>query len=174
MEKLGFMKSEVDQAVFYRRDEGWKILTIMLVHVDDCLIVASSQPLISRFKSNYNNPRGYKQGPLKRSGRLFHEDYFLFSEFAIQICALDVNLTCFQVLCSCKCKNGSDGSKPSDWCKCVEVVDTRYLPKPLSNQLSFISDHISSSILFHPKNPLQTHYICSLWCVYQFPSSCCL
>ncbi len=50
MEKLGFVRSEVDQAVFYRRDEGWKILIIVLVHVNDCSIVALSQPLISRFK----------------------------------------------------------------------------------------------------------------------------
>jgi len=49
MEKLGFVRSEVDQGVFYRRDEGQKILIIVLVHVD-CLIVVSSQPLISRFK----------------------------------------------------------------------------------------------------------------------------
>jgi len=50
MEKLGFVRSEVDQAVFYRRDEERKFLIIVLVHVDDCSIVASSQPLIGQFK----------------------------------------------------------------------------------------------------------------------------
>jgi hypothetical protein len=50
MTKLGFARSEVDQAVFYRRDEGRGILIIVLVHVDDCSIVASSQPLINHFK----------------------------------------------------------------------------------------------------------------------------
>ncbi len=50
MEKLGFVRSKVDQAVFYRRDEGRKILIIVLVHVNDCSIVASSQPLIGQFK----------------------------------------------------------------------------------------------------------------------------
>jgi len=50
MTALKFVRSEVDQAVFYRRDEGRGILIIVLVHVDDCSIVASSQPLIDRFK----------------------------------------------------------------------------------------------------------------------------
>ncbi len=50
MTKLKFERSEVDQAVFYRRDVGKGILIIILVHVDDCSIVASTQPLIDRFK----------------------------------------------------------------------------------------------------------------------------
>ena len=50
MTALKFERSEVDQAVFYRRDERRGILIIVLVHVDDCSIVASSQPLIDRFK----------------------------------------------------------------------------------------------------------------------------
>jgi hypothetical protein len=45
---LGFTRCEVDQAVFFRRRE--KELTIVLVHVDDCTIVATSQPLIDGFK----------------------------------------------------------------------------------------------------------------------------
>jgi hypothetical protein len=49
MTKLKFERSEVDQAVFYRR-VGKGILIIILVHVDDCSIVASTQPLIDRFK----------------------------------------------------------------------------------------------------------------------------
>jgi len=48
MEKLGFSRCEVDQAVFYRRGEGK--LMIVLVHVDDCTIVANAQPLITHFK----------------------------------------------------------------------------------------------------------------------------
>ena len=46
MTDLKFARSEVDQAVFYRRDVGKGILIIVLVHVDDCSIVGSSQPLI--------------------------------------------------------------------------------------------------------------------------------
>ena len=48
MEKLGFSRCEVDQAVFYRRGKGK--LIIVLVHVDDCTIVANAQPLITHFK----------------------------------------------------------------------------------------------------------------------------
>jgi len=50
MTDMRFLRCEVDQAVFYRRDEGKGILIIILVHVDNCSIVASSQPLINRFK----------------------------------------------------------------------------------------------------------------------------
>ena len=38
MTKLGFLRSEVDSAVFYRRDKLLKLLIIILVHVDDCSI----------------------------------------------------------------------------------------------------------------------------------------
>ena len=51
MTEMRFSRCEVDQAVFYRRDEGKGILIIVLVHVDDCSIVASAQPLIDRFKN---------------------------------------------------------------------------------------------------------------------------
>jgi hypothetical protein len=50
MTALKFMRGEVDQAVFYRRDVGKGILIIVLVHVDNCSIVATTQPLIDRFK----------------------------------------------------------------------------------------------------------------------------
>jgi hypothetical protein len=50
MEKLLFVRCEVDQSVFYRRDEGKGILIIILVHVDDCSVTASSQLLINHFK----------------------------------------------------------------------------------------------------------------------------
>ena len=46
MTELRISRCEVDQAVFYCRDEGKGILVIILVHVDDCSIVASSYPLI--------------------------------------------------------------------------------------------------------------------------------
>ncbi len=46
MTALKFSRSEVDQAVFYQRDKGMNLLIIILVHVDDCSIVASAQPLI--------------------------------------------------------------------------------------------------------------------------------
>jgi len=48
MEKLGFKRSDVDQAVFYQQGEGK--LIIMLVHVEGCTIVANAQPLITCFK----------------------------------------------------------------------------------------------------------------------------
>ena len=50
MTALKFSRCEVDQAVFFRRNEEKNLLIIVLVHVDDCSIVASSQPLIDRFK----------------------------------------------------------------------------------------------------------------------------
>jgi hypothetical protein len=50
MMKLTFSRSEVDQAVFYRRDIGRNLLIIVLVHVDDYSIVATTQPLINAFK----------------------------------------------------------------------------------------------------------------------------
>ena len=46
MTKLKFERSEVDQVVFYQRDVEKGILIIILVHVDDCSIVATAQPLI--------------------------------------------------------------------------------------------------------------------------------
>jgi len=45
---LGFARCDVDQAVFFRR-EGNSFI-IVLVHIDDCTIVAMSQPLIIKFK----------------------------------------------------------------------------------------------------------------------------
>jgi len=50
MTTLKFSRSEVNQAVFYRRDKRMNLLIIILVHVDDCSIVASAQLLINRFK----------------------------------------------------------------------------------------------------------------------------
>ena len=49
MEKLGFLRCEVDQAVFFRRGKGK--LIIVLVHVDDCTIVANTPSLVTGFKS---------------------------------------------------------------------------------------------------------------------------
>jgi len=45
---LGFLRCDVDQAVFYRRKGN--TLMIVLVHVDDCTIVATSILLITKFK----------------------------------------------------------------------------------------------------------------------------
>jgi hypothetical protein len=50
MTRMKFERSEVDQAVFYRRNKETRALIIVPIHVDDCSIVASSQPLIDRFK----------------------------------------------------------------------------------------------------------------------------
>jgi len=49
MEKLGFKRCQVDQAVFFRR--GGKKLIIVLVHVDDCTITANTTSLITGFKT---------------------------------------------------------------------------------------------------------------------------
>jgi hypothetical protein len=48
IEKLGFKRCEVDQAVFYH--QGEEKLIIVLVHVGDCTIVVKTQPLIACFK----------------------------------------------------------------------------------------------------------------------------
>ena len=45
---LGFARCDVDQAVFFKREGN--SLIIVLVHVDDCTIVAMSQSLIIKFK----------------------------------------------------------------------------------------------------------------------------
>ena len=50
MTKLGFLRSEVDSAVFYRRDEMLKLLIIILVHVDDCSIAGCPKAIIQKFK----------------------------------------------------------------------------------------------------------------------------
>ena len=48
MTHLRFQRSDVDQAVFFHCEE--KSVTIVLVHVDDCTITASSMNLINDFK----------------------------------------------------------------------------------------------------------------------------
>src|SRR6202522_752242 len=50
MTKLGFLRSEVDSAVFYRRDKLLKLLIIILVHVDDCSIAGRPKGIIDKFK----------------------------------------------------------------------------------------------------------------------------
>ena len=50
MMKLGFLRCEGDQAVFYRRCEKTNVLIIVLVHVDDCSIVGKTKALIAQFK----------------------------------------------------------------------------------------------------------------------------
>jgi hypothetical protein len=52
MTALGFLRCEVDQAVFYRKGRGQ--LIIVLVHVDGCTIVGTSRDLIDRFKAGIN------------------------------------------------------------------------------------------------------------------------
>ena len=44
------MRSEVDSAVFYRRDKLLKMLIIILVHVDDCSIAGRLKSVIQKFK----------------------------------------------------------------------------------------------------------------------------
>ena len=48
MEKLGFKRCDVDQAVFYCQ-KGSTLVTV-LIHVDDCMIAGTSISLILRFK----------------------------------------------------------------------------------------------------------------------------
>jgi hypothetical protein len=46
---LAFSRCDVDQAVFFRRNSQGSM--IVLVHVDDCTIAASSTQLIGHFKA---------------------------------------------------------------------------------------------------------------------------
>ena len=48
---LKFSRSDVDQAVFFRRDKE-QLLIIVLVHVDDCTVTATLMNLINDFKAN--------------------------------------------------------------------------------------------------------------------------
>jgi hypothetical protein len=50
MTKLGFLRCEGDQAVFYRRCKKTNVLIVVLVHVDDCSIVGKTKVLVARFK----------------------------------------------------------------------------------------------------------------------------
>jgi reverse transcriptase-like protein len=49
---LGFQKCSVDQAVFHKLDKCKKELTIIMVHVDNCTIAASSAHLVKDFKAS--------------------------------------------------------------------------------------------------------------------------
>jgi hypothetical protein len=48
--ELGFTRCEVDQAVFFKRDKNEK-LSVVVVHVDDCTIAASSLELVEDLKT---------------------------------------------------------------------------------------------------------------------------
>ena len=50
MSSIGFKRCDVDMAVFYKHGKD-KELTIVLVHVDDCTIAATSTRLIAEFKA---------------------------------------------------------------------------------------------------------------------------
>ncbi|TFY50793.1 hypothetical protein EVG20_g11324 [Dentipellis fragilis] len=49
VDRLGLVRCQVDQAVFYRRDESSTL--IVAVHVDDCTIAATSKELVESFKA---------------------------------------------------------------------------------------------------------------------------
>jgi hypothetical protein len=49
VKKLGFTHCEVDQAVFFKREENGG-LTIIAVHVDDCTIAVTSMRLVENLK----------------------------------------------------------------------------------------------------------------------------
>ena len=42
---LGFKQCSIDQAIFYKTNKEQNILTVVAVHVDDCMIAASSDKL---------------------------------------------------------------------------------------------------------------------------------
>ncbi len=48
---LGFQQCSVDQAVFHKSDKLRKNITVIAVHVDNCMITASSMRLIDDFKA---------------------------------------------------------------------------------------------------------------------------
>src|SRR5216684_3482135 len=48
---LGFQQCSVDQAIFHKSDKCKKELTVVAVHVDDCMIAASSTHLVEDFKA---------------------------------------------------------------------------------------------------------------------------
>src|SRR5260370_25048111 len=48
---LGFQQCSVDQAIFHKSDKCKKELTVVAVHIDDCMIAASSTCLIQDFKA---------------------------------------------------------------------------------------------------------------------------
>jgi hypothetical protein len=49
MTYLRFSHCDVDMAIFYKHEAGGAII-IVLVHVDDCMLVATAIHLISKFK----------------------------------------------------------------------------------------------------------------------------
>src|SRR5713226_2593598 len=48
---LGFQQCSVNQAVFHKSDKRKKELTVIVVHVDDCMITTSSTRLVEDFKA---------------------------------------------------------------------------------------------------------------------------
>src|SRR5229473_1471371 len=48
---LGFQQCSVDQAIFHKSDKCKKELTVITVHVDDCMIAATNTCLVKDFKA---------------------------------------------------------------------------------------------------------------------------
>ena len=69
------------------------------------------------------------------------------------VSALDVDLMQFQIFGSGHDKNGLDGSKLGNGCKCVQVVDTWYLRKSLDNKTHLVPYDITCSILLRAEDP---------------------
>ena len=51
MSKLGFVRCESDQVVFYRRCDMMRVLIVVLVHVDNCTIMGKNLVLVEWFKA---------------------------------------------------------------------------------------------------------------------------
>ena len=49
-DSLGYQKCSVDQAIFYKQDKARNEVTIVMAHVDDCMIAASNLCFVEDFK----------------------------------------------------------------------------------------------------------------------------
>lgn len=52
LEDLGFQRSEANHGVFFQRKNGK--LTIIVIHIDDCITTGTSAKHIAEFKQNIN------------------------------------------------------------------------------------------------------------------------
>jgi predicted RNA binding protein YcfA (HicA-like mRNA interferase family) len=52
LKDLGFERSEADHGVFFKKEDGE--VTIIVVHVDDCITTGTSAKHIAEFKANIN------------------------------------------------------------------------------------------------------------------------
>src|SRR3984885_8708401 len=103
--------------------------------------------------------------------RLLHEDFLSFSEFSIEICALDVDLMEFHVLSSGHSQNGSNQRKLGNGSKSVKVVNTGHLRESLGNKTCLVVDDIPGSIFLRTVNPFQAHNVGPSRWIGKFPGT---